>query len=509
MAKEIEFIGKYEVDKTIPKIRSREVDIKERLEMLSIHKITTPNQRTYTGKELLDYIRRNKIFFVGEDNIFQPLKKKKYGKNSQLDFFKSKAPITVLFGGNSSGKTFAGLWRLMIRLCLPVDPFTGKRLPHPARATAAFPTNKVIEEEVIDMIREWTPEDLLIDGKWKNSFSKLHHILRLKTGDVLDLKSWEQDPTSFALAGKTFIWGDEEMPQKHYNECLARIVRTGGEIQLTLTALYKSGWMLKEIKERSEYDSKIKVVQISIHDNIFLYKEDVKMFLSHVSEEERPARESGEFLVMANRIYPMFNPKVHVVEPFDIPKNWTYRMFCDPHDAQPFYFIWSATSPEGKTYVFKMLKLKNKSIEELAQAIKEIELQMDIEVYERFIDPITGAKTTTTGGQDSIIQKFADYGIYFTPAVKDKLFGRMEVKKLLNYDPQLEISETNCPKLYFFNTLYEVINDMKTYNYEKEKDPHAWHCAACIQWLGACNPVYRERQKTKIYQPRKIKKAYI
>lgn len=453
----------------------------------------------------LSYVVDHRLYFFGVEKgdgvLYCP-----HGA-TQLAFLKSNAMVQLLQGGNSSGKSWISRQKVSIKACMKKDPITGEKIKQPSKSRIIYPTQDYIIQFGIPQLKEWIPKDMLFKSRWDASFSKMHKILSLTNGSTIDLRTFEQDIRGFEGATLDNVWADEELPEPIYKATLARLVRTGGHLWIAVTTLSKSTWMLREIRDKADSDDDIECFKMSIHDNPYLNKEDVKKLLSKFSPEERDAREKGEFLFLAGMVYGNFSRQAHTIEPFEIPPGWTRYMGCDPHDAQPFHFAWFAVSPEGVVYLYDALKVGNKSIPKLASILKLTE--GNTKMYIRRIDPITGNKTSSTGGGKSIKQEFMNEGIFFQNGKKDKTAGIIKTREYLEYDTNRPVSNENTPKFLVFSNLYEVIRDMEQYNYGEIDEKKKWHYADIIRYVLSGDPTYRNVELMNSTRPKRLERASI
>lgn len=494
----MELLEDNEVKVKVPRIDS----IKHILKMLE----------TRISPEDLRYIDENKLRFLGNStNIFSPYDK-------QLPFFNSKATVRVQKGGNQQGKSLMLRWEGLIRACatnkFKLHPITERPLPIPSRGRFVFPSFRMIATDEVPELKKWVPKTLLYDGDnprksydkcWEDSFSKEYSMLTLNNGSTFDLLSYDQDVTKFEKVKLDWIMLDEECPQNIYEACLARLLATGGCLCIGVTMLLKSGWMIDELIEKSKISDDIDCFNLQIWDNPYLGEKHIKKILNMFSAETRIAREKGELLQLAGQVYPIFNESVHCVNPFTIPDTWTHYHACDCHPAQPFRYLWASVNPKGEVYFHREQQAPDMTIAQHSTMIKGIEGNRFLRdlIFDRRLDPQTGNAGTGTGTNITYKQEFAQHGIYYQDGQKSKEVRQMKLKTLLQYDPDLPISEFNKPKAYIFSDCYELIKDLKRQTWLNWQDPKMFHCSDCAEWISCTNPHYREPEEnsTQIEDP--------
>lgn len=116
-----------------------------------------------------------------------------------------------------------------------------------------------------------------------------------------------------------------------------------------------------------------KFIPSFVTDNKYLMEKDPEYIdrLESLPEKERKALLEGNWDIFDGQYFNEFDRKIHVIEPFDIPKDWDrYRTIDYGLDMLACY--WIAISPEGKEYVYKELYESNLIISNAAQRIIEV-----------------------------------------------------------------------------------------------------------------------------------------
>ena len=65
-------------------------------------------------------------------------------------------------------------------------------------------------------------------------------------------------------------------------------------------------------------------------DNPYLDEDEISLVSAAMSAEELESRRYGRFSSSKGMIYPEFDESVHVVEPFDVPREWYDNISIDP-----------------------------------------------------------------------------------------------------------------------------------------------------------------------------------
>jgi hypothetical protein len=156
-------------------------------------------------------------------------------------------------------------------------------------------------------LQQWTPKDMLLGGTWNKAWEKQHNILRFKAGlGQLGVYTYQQDPATMVGAKLHYAGYDEPPPKEIRRETLPRLIYHNGPEFFALTPVNIKGggigWLFRDIWKRRDDPDKV-VIKASIWDNPLLPPEAVEHALSQYPEEERRAREEGDFLHLGGVVY--------------------------------------------------------------------------------------------------------------------------------------------------------------------------------------------------------------
>lgn len=110
-----------------------------------------------------------------------------------------------------------------------------------------------------------------------------------------------------------------------------------------------------------------------VYDNKDLMKTNPEYLenLKSLPDGLREAWLDGRWDLFAGQFFTEFDPSVHVVEPFVIPKHWNRYRTID-YGFDMFVCLWIAISPEGKAFVYKEVAEPNLTLSEAAQRLKYV-----------------------------------------------------------------------------------------------------------------------------------------
>lgn len=191
-------------------------------------------------------------------------------------------------------------------------------------------------------------------------------------------------------------------------------------------------------------------IQAKVTDNRVLMEQDpeyVKM-LDNLPDDLRRAWRDGDWDLFAGQYFTEFKRDIHVVEPFQIPKDWrVYRTLDYGLDMLACY--WVAMDERGRAYVYKEAYRSDMIISKAAELINSMTTE---QVKATFAPPDLWNRRQDTG--KSVAQIFAEHGIMLTKASNARVAGWLDVKEWLS--PYGE-GEAN---LKFFSNCNNIIRSL-------------------------------------------------
>ena len=382
-----------------------------------------------------------------------------YKANHPLEFYKplsqtqafheSKKSIRALWGGNSSGKTFAGEREALIYLTLDTHPFSGIQIPQGARGRVTHYDFSMLDKEVVPRLKSLIPHSLYNDGIWEGkTYDAKAHFLKLNNGRTCDFLTYDQDPEKHESVTLHWQWADETMPEKYYDACLSRILRTGGRFWITTTPLAKMGWAVTRLYENIELQDLVDNFLADIDGNYTLNKEFVDNFSRTINPDERESRLHGRFMQLQGLVYKEMVRGIHTLKNYKLHENGFTVMSVDPHPSQNIAVAWTEILPDGTKVVFDEIWRANLTIQDLASLIKQKEKQHGKVPVLRIIDKhsITAINYTEQGM--NVITEFGKYGLFFVESIDDHILGYSKVHEYLKFDNTRKVDFLNRPRLY-------------------------------------------------------------
>lgn len=391
--------------------------------------------------------RDNQIFF------YQP--------HAKQDIFHRAASFHYRYArtGNRFGKSEMGTaedvaFALGYRPWIPVDdplrtlgipPFPTKGLI----VTTDWDKSKEVftetEGERVGKLFKYIPKDAL-GQPTKNHSGKIERIpvkhisggwsiIRLDT-----VVSYKQNPLGQESGDNDWIHIDEPIPEGMWKAIARGLVDRGGRAWFTCTPLTEP-WIDEafipdqesQTRENVTFSSKDRFMLTgAMDDNPHNTQENIEMFMSFLSEDEKECRRSGVPTAYAGIVYKEFNWNTHVQndKPFGWtdwahpPADYTLRFAIDYHPRKPHAVLFIATSPKDEHYVYDEIFLSC-LMSELVVEIKRV-LHGGEPTVPGLIDPLasTPNRVTDITPLDEVLR----LGLAVMPATKDPYNGILRVK---------------------------------------------------------------------------------
>ena len=398
-----------------------------------------------------------------------------------LAFHRCKKRNRWVFGGNRSGKTECGAAEC-VYMALGIHPYRENKrdvcgwvVSLSAQVQRDVAQKKIlyylrrdlIEEIVMQSGRKDSPENGVIDFiRVRNSFGGI---------SVIGFKSCDQGREKFQGASLDFVWFDEEPPKEIYEECRMRVVDRRGELFGTMTPLKGLTFVYEEIFLNRHNDPEVWYEFMEWGDNPYLPAEEIELLESCMDEGQLESRRYGKFAASAGLVYPEFDERVHVIEPFPVPKEWQDNISIDPGLNNPLAALWFAVDYDDNVYVVYEHFAAGKDIDYHAAAIGAAcaSLGWHTDPKGRICALIdSAAKQHTLSGVKSVCELFYERDILVNADVDKDLFsGIARVKSYLN-------EKNGLPSLYIFSSCVNLIRELKSYfwgsgDVPKKTDDHA------------------------------------
>lgn len=394
----------------------------------------------------------------------------------QLAFHKCAKRNRWVFGGNRSGKTECGavetVWRAR-----GIHPYRENR---PDTFGWVVSVSREVQRDVAQkkilyyLNPEWIADVVMVSGKSGSPEGGVIDYIAVKNvfGGIsrIGFKSAEAGREKFQGASLDYVWFDEEPPEDIYNECRMRVVDKRGDIYGTMTPLKGLTFVYNKIYLNAGNDPEIWSIFMEWKDNPYLDEGEINAVSAAMSPEELESRRYGRFSSSKGMIYPEFDESVHVIEPFDVPREWYDNISIDPGLHNPLACLFFATDGDGVVYVVAEHYESDRSVPYHAAKIKEIAARLGwhTDGKGRVCALIDSAATQRTlASSRSVAELFYDEDVLVNTRVnKDVFSGINRVKEYLR-----PIAHPEHPKLFIFSSCVNLIREIKGYCWGEGESP--------------------------------------
>ena len=219
----------------------------------------------------------------------------------------------------------------------------------------------------------------ILPQDWVDKYNKSESLIRLKNGSTYIFGGLEE-PQRWGSLEVGAVACDEliEFDEEDYNMLLGRLrqkVITDSEgvqrilpLRQALSATNPGSpnhWLYK----RAFVDKLMFVVESKTTDNVYNPKSYQKL-MQRFKGRYRERFIEGKWISFEGAVYDNWNPLVHIIKPFPIPKEWRRIRTVDFGYTNPFVCLWTAISPDGVMYVYRQLYGVKKLVEDWAVDIK-------------------------------------------------------------------------------------------------------------------------------------------
>ncbi len=410
----------------------------------------------------------SKLFPVGLDGLHSPLPKQKVTMDMALD--PNGPQFVAYYGGYGSGKSLI--------LCI-INILWG--VLHGGEYVIARQYMPELRRTTLQLFKELLPPELLIEERIADAQIRIKsskgeakfHFVGLDEPGKLD--SLTLDGISIDEASQT--------SREAMLKLQGRLRGTKGLRKMLLVGNPKGhdfvyDYFIKQdgfkdlvdpVTRRTitanEQKKNYQMVVAPSTENTHLPANYVAQMMGAYSPERIQRDIMGSFDAFQGQIFVEFRRDVHVVEPFQIPKDWTRFIGLDVGYTNPTAAIFCALDYDGVTWVYNEFYHNEWLVEEVVKGREGepglIELNDKNKIDGIWIDPSSKANR----GKDSDFTTYLenipkDWSL--VPANNDVSYGIDRVKTLLKPSGRL-----GKPSLYIFNNCTNLIDEMVKYRWKE------------------------------------------
>jgi len=197
-------------------------------------------------------------------------------------------------------------------------------------------------------------------------------------------------------------------------------------------------------------------IPAKLADNPYLYNSgEYEANLLSLSENERRKLLDGDWDIIEGNAFPEFNRKIHVIEPFEIPRNWRRFRACDFGYGSHSAVLWFAITDDDELIVYRELYVHKVLAQDLANLVLGLESEDGLISY-GVLDSSCWHQRGNPG--PSIAEVMIAEGCRWRPSDRSKgsrVAGKNEVHRRLQVD-----EFTEKPRIFFFNNCINTISQL-------------------------------------------------
>ena len=198
-----------------------------------------------------------------------------------------------------------------------------------------------------------------------------------------------------------------------------------------------------------------KFIPAKLQDNPYLMQtDDYYAMLASLPEVQKKQFLEGDWDAYESSSFPEFSRQVHVIEPFDIPRNWMRFRAADWGYSSPACCLWFAVDYDNNLFVYRELYTKRNTADIFARKV----LEMEDGEYIRYgiLDSSTWARRGDIG--PSIAETMIQEGCRWRQSdrsPRSRISGKVEVHKRLRVD-----EDTGYPSMFIFSNCLNLIRTL-------------------------------------------------
>ena len=392
----------------------------------------------------------------------------------QLAFHKCEKRNRWVFGGNRSGKTECGAVEA-VWLARGNHPYKKNRKNVFGWVVSLTQQvqRDVAQKKILGYLRpDQIADVVMVSGRKDNPAAGIVDQIVVKNvfggTSVIGFKSCDQGRERFQGSSLDFVWFDEEPPRDIYEECRMRVLDRRGEIFGTMTPLKGLTFVYEEIYLNRMNDPEVWYEFMEWADNPFLAKKEIAALTATLDEKTLQSRRYGRFAAREGLVYPEFDERIHVIEPFSVPPSWQENISIDPGLKNPLSAHWYAVDFDGNVYVVAEHYAAGQDVAHHAAAIRAVSEKLGWKRdgrgrYAALIDSAAGSRTLAASR--SVAELFCEQGILTDTRVDKDVFAGIERVKLY-----LD-RKNGLPDLYIFSGCVNMIREFKSYFWGSGESP--------------------------------------
>ena len=392
------------------------------------------------------------------------------------EFWRSKLRYVVCKGSRASKKSTTAALRIIVRIMQ--NPL--------ANALVIRQTAATLKDSCYAQLK-WAINRLGVEKFWKSTVNPLQ-ITYIPTGQKILFRGCDDSLKITSIAVEKghlcYVWLEEafevsEADFMRVDESLRGQLPEGYYIQwlVTFNPWSSSSWLKARFFDKE--DKNVLAMTTNYMCNEFLSDEDREMYddIKETDPDRAKVVCYGDWGIESGQYYPMWRDSLHVVTPFEIPKDWMRFRAMDFGQAKPYAVLWFAVDFDGNMYAYRELYgwggKPNVGTGETAKQIGERIAQLERpEENLRYgvLDSACWARTGVTGPtiEEELNKVMVEYRLIpFSKSSKGRLEGADAFKQRLIGNKMDDGSRK--PAIYFFSTCIHTLRTIPMIGHDKHK----------------------------------------
>jgi len=361
------------------------------------------------------------------------------------------------------------------------------------------------------IIQRWTPPHALGDYAQGGKLSiNWRSNPKMQVGESpVWFHTCSQSDTVFEGTARDKFWWDEQGEEAKFKGANERVRRRGGRHTMTLTPHHIKGradtgagtWIHEMVKGKTTYGHKVRIFdKVALKDIppwIFSEESKRQSYKTWIEEptatgnvamlREGRSRVYGEFHDSSGLVFDEIVPSIHYIPPFVIPEYWPKFRAVDHGRVEPCAGLCATVSPDNDVIFFREYYEKDRLISENARGIivasGNVAQEIGREVvngrvlsryreeekvkYRWTVMDVRSFSKKQDNSEMTIGQMYRTCGLFCRKSSGQPVSVMMDVvKEYLKIDPERKHRVTGkmgAPRVYFFNTLTNLIEELSTY----------------------------------------------
>lgn len=391
-------------------------------------------------------------------------------------FWHCKKPYRVLMGGRGSKKSTTTALNLIVRL-----------MEYPlANLLCIRQVERDLQQSCYAQL-QWAIRRLGIEKEWKCTVSPLR-MERIETGQKIlfrGLDKWSS-VTSMTVSNGFLCWcwveeafEVDEVSFQSLDESIRGIMPEGYFTQVTLSfnPWDVNCWIKRIFFDMPRDDTLAMVTTYKCNEWLSDADRDKYERLKYTDPDRYKVVALGEWGIAEGQFFKQWSTAKHVVEPFEIPKNWLRFRSMDWGSAHPYAVVWFAVDYDGNLWAYRELYGwggkpnvgTNETAKQVAAHICELEDKAENVSY-GVLDNACWAATGVTGptiAEEINLELNAHGLVTFGKCSKGRMEGANAFRERLIGNKQSDGSYK--PAIYFFRNCIHAIRTIPMLAHDKHK----------------------------------------